>query len=137
MMNKFLIFAGLMFSSTASLADTPSGILEHYRGAARQEHATFKDFSAERGKTFYFSEHAKSGKESLSCASCHSNNAKESGKTRAGKEIKPLAPSANAERFTDLKKVEKWFKRNCKDVLERPCSAQEKGDFISYILSIR
>jgi hypothetical protein len=35
------------------------------------------------------------------------------------KDILPMAPMANAERFTDAVKVEKWFKRNCSDVPKR------------------
>jgi hypothetical protein len=30
--------------------------------------------------------------------------------------------------------VEKWFKRNCNEVLGRDCSAQEKGDWLSFML---
>ncbi|MBU2284174.1 MAG: DUF1924 domain-containing protein, partial [Gammaproteobacteria bacterium] len=47
------------------------------------------------------------------------------------------APATNPERFTNLKKVEKWFRRNCDDVFARECTAQEKGDFISWIDSIQ
>ena len=45
--------------------------------------------------------------------------------------------AANKARFTDTPTVEKWFKRNCQDVLERECTAQEKGDFMTYVLSIK
>lgn len=136
-MIKTAIFVGIMLISNAiALADTPRGILDHYRKVAQAEVVHFQDFSPERGKSFYFSEHKNTG-EIMSCVSCHTNNPKGVGKTRAGKEIKPIAPSAHAERFTDLKKVEKWFKRNCKDVLARSCTNQEKGDFIAYLLSIR
>jgi hypothetical protein len=45
-----------------------------------------------------------------------------------------MAVSANAERFTDFTKDEKWFKRNCSTVLRRECTAVEKGDFISFML---
>jgi hypothetical protein len=48
-----------------------------------------------------------------------------------------MAPVANAERFTDAAKVEKWFKRNCSDVRKRACTANEKGDFIAYLLSVK
>ncbi|MGZ3790026.1 MAG: DUF1924 domain-containing protein, partial [Bacteriovorax sp.] len=34
-------------------------------------------------------------------------------------------------------KVQKWFKRNCNDVLERVCTPQEKGDFVKYMMSIK
>ena len=57
--------------------------------------------------------------------------------TRVGKRIEPLAPSANPQRFTDAAKVEKWFRRNCTDVLRRECSAQEKGDFIAWLNQIK
>jgi len=51
-----------------------------------------------------------------------------------------MAPSANPQRFADAAdaaKVEKWFKRNCADVLKRACTAQEKGDFMAYLLSVK
>lgn len=44
-----------------------------------------------------------------------------------------MAPSANPERLTDVRKIEKWFKRNCKWTLGRECSAQEKTDLLLYI----
>ena len=72
-----------------------------------------------------------------SCATCHTANPKNAGKTRAGKLVEPLAPGANPQRFTDAAKTEKWFGRNCRDVLERACTAQEKGDFITYLQSIK
>ncbi len=136
MIRHMTLTCALMIFSAPAFADTPDGILDHYRKAAQTEDAKFQNFSAERGKAFYFSEHKDTG-EVMSCASCHSDNAKGIGKTRAGKEIKPIAPAANAKRFTELKKVEKWFKRNCKDVLARPCTSQEKGDFLTYLLSVQ
>jgi mono/diheme cytochrome c family protein len=73
-----------------------------------------------------------------SCVSCHSDNLKGNGKhAKTGREIKPLAPIANPDRFTDLAKVEKWFKRNCNDVISRECSAKEKADVIAYLRSIK
>ena len=32
-------------------------------------------------------------------------------------------------------KAEKWFARNCDTVLARACTAQEKGNFIAFMLS--
>ena len=52
-----------------------------------------------------------------------------------GKTIQPLAPAANAQRFTDTAKVEKWFRRNCNDVVGRECSAQEKADILAWLSS--
>ena len=77
-----------------------------------------------------------SGKNTRSCSSCLTDNLHSSGKhARTNKPIEPLAPSVNKERLTDAKKIEKWFKRNCKWTLGRECSPQEKSDFLSYILS--
>lgn len=94
----------------------------------------FKGFSSARGEQFFKAKH---GKE-LSCASCHTDNPAATGKhANTGKDIKPLAPAANAERFTDTAKVDKWFKRNCNDVLGRVCTPLEKGDVLSYLLTIK
>jgi hypothetical protein len=73
----------------------------------------------------------------VSCSTCHTNDPRSQGKTRANKVIEAMAPSVNPQRLTDAAKVEKWFGRNCKDVLERSCTAQEKGDYIQYLLSIK
>ncbi len=108
-------------------------ILDGYRTAAKQENPAFKDFSAAAGQKFYS---AKIG--TLACASCHTDSPMAAGKhASTNKEILPLAPTANPKRFTDAANVEKWFKRNCNDVLKRACTAQEKGDFMSYVLSVK
>ena len=123
--------AGL--AAQPALAETPGEIL-----ATIQKEASgtpgFQGFSAARGESFFKAKH---GGE-WSCASCHTNNPAASGKhAKTGKPIDPLAPSANAERFTTPKKVEKWFKRNCNDVLDRVCTPQEKGDVLSYLLTLK
>ena len=46
-----------------------------------------------------------------------------------------MAASVTPKRYTDPAKVEKWFKRNCREVLGRECTVQEKGDWLSYMLS--
>ena len=56
------------------------------------------------------------------------------GQTRAGKAIEPMAVSKNPARYTNKDDVEKWFTRNCNDVLGRACTAKEKGDFITYMM---
>ena len=52
------------------------------------------------------------------------------------KPIAPLAPAFNAKAFTDAAKSDKWFRRNCKDVLSRECSVAEKADVMVYLLSL-
>jgi hypothetical protein len=92
-------------------------------------------FSAAAGEKRWTENHldAESGKQ-RNCQTCHGSDLSKSGKhARTGKVIDPLAPSANNERLTDVKFINKWFKRNCKWVLGRECTAQEKGDFLEYL----
>ncbi|MBX3638084.1 MAG: DUF1924 domain-containing protein [Rubrivivax sp.] len=89
---------------------------------------------AERGRVFFTGRH---GGE-WSCASCHGNPPTATGRhASTGKTIDPLAPAANARAFTDSAKVDKWFRRNCKDVLQRECSAGEKADVLAWLLSLQ
>jgi len=89
---------------------------------------------AERGRAFFTVRH---GGE-WSCASCHGNPPVAAGKhASTGKPIAALAPAFNAKTFTDTAKVDKWFKRNCNDVLKRECSAGEKADVLAYLLSLK
>ena len=132
-MLRVFFLSGLMLAAQPALAETPEGVLASLKSEASGT-AGFQGFSAARGETFFKSKH---GGE-WTCASCHTDNPAAEGKhAKTGKIIKPLAPSANAERFSDMAKVEKWFKRNCNDVLERVCTAQEKGDVLSYLLTIK
>ena len=70
-----------------------------------------------------------------SCPPCPPADPQPAGQTRVGKPIDPMAASANAARFTDLAKVEKWILRNCNSVLGRECTPQETGDVISWLMT--
>lgn len=95
-------------------------------------------FSVEEGRKLFTAKRVHSQKkEERSCTTCHTANPGAPGKTTAGKVIEPISPAANPQRFTDPKKVDKWFKRNCEWVLERECTAKEKGDFITYMMSLK
>ena len=138
-MLRMIVSPGIMFvasmwlSAPSALAETPEGVLNALKAEASGAPG-FQEFSAARGERFYNTKH---GGE-WSCASCHTDNPATRGKhAKSDKIVKPLAPSANAERFTDMKKVEKWFRRNCNDVLDRVCTAQEKGDVLAYLLTIQ
>jgi len=48
-----------------------------------------------------------------------------------------LAPAFNPERFVDAAKAEKWFRRNCNDVMARECSAAEKADVIAWLRTLK
>ncbi|MET0101498.1 MAG: DUF1924 domain-containing protein [Sedimenticola sp.] len=94
--------------------------------------------SAESGKSLWNEAFAspRSG-DQRSCATCHTADLRADGEhKRTGKRIEPMAPSVNSKRLTDRKKIEKWFKRNCKWTLGRECTASEKGSFIMYIESL-
>jgi len=125
-------FVTTLIGSTA-LAATPGSILEGYTRAAGAGDAPFVA-SAARGRALFTDRH---GAE-WSCSSCHSANPRAAGQhTVTGKTIAPLAPSANAARFSDERKVEKWFTRNCRDVLGRACTPAEKADVLAWLLEQR
>lgn len=114
-------------------AENANDFLRQYEAAARQLPG-FGGFSAQRGASFFRATHGRD----WSCASCHTEDPTTPGKhAKTDKPIAPLAPAANTERFTRPDKVEKWFKRNCNDVLGRTCTAQEKGDVLSYLASLK
>ena len=70
------------------------------------------------------------------CASCHTSDPTAEGQhARTAKRIAPLAPAAHPQRFTDAAKTEKWFRRNCNDVLGRTCTAGERADVLAWLLS--
>lgn len=89
---------------------------------------------ASRGATDWVRQAAGPDGSPRSCATCHGQDPRQPGRhATTGKPIEPLAPSAQAGRFTDPEKVEKWFKRNCTWTWGRECTAQEKGDFLTYL----
>ncbi|MGQ9860822.1 MAG: DUF1924 domain-containing protein [Thiobacillaceae bacterium] len=126
----------LLLMITPAWAATPDQILDTLVQEARQTEPGFTA-SVARGQQFYRARQT-GGKEADSCASCHTDNPKAEGKhIKTHKAIEPLAPSANKQRFTDMAQVEKWFRRNCREVLGRVCTAQEKADFTAYVLSVK
>ena len=121
--------AGALLCAATAHADTVGDLLRQYEA---QGAGNFSAAGAEAMWTKTFKD-AKTG-ESRKCATCHSEDLKRIGKHAVtGKAIEPLAPSANPKRLTDAEHVEKWFSRNCKWVLGRECSPQEKGDFLVMI----
>ena len=89
---------------------------------------------AARGEQFFTTKHGKD----WSCASCHTASPTVDGKhASTGKLISPMAPTFNPQRFTDTAKTEKWFRRNCNDVVGRECSAAEKADVLAWLLTLK
>jgi hypothetical protein len=125
----------LLLPALALAGAAQKPILDAYATQAKAEQAGFAGFSAERGKAFFLAKHDASA-ETPSCTTCHTNDPTKAGQTRAGKELAPMAVSKTPDRFTDAEKVEKWFTRNCQSVIGRACTAQEKGDFITFMASL-
>lgn len=137
-MFRLFYVSGLALVTVAGLAaqpafaETPTEILASIQKEAAG--TPLQEFSAARGDNFFKTTHGND----WSCSSCHTENPAALGKhAKTGKIIDPLAPSANAERFTSPKKVAKWFKRNCNDVVGRECTPQEKGDVLAYLLTVK
>lgn len=129
-LQRLLAAAALIASGFAS-AETPADFLARYETEARQSSPGFSA-SAERGEKFFTSPH---GGE-WSCSTCHTKNPAARGKhANTGKAIEPMAPAANPERLASTRSVEKWFGRNCKDVLGRACTPGEKADVVAWLMT--
>jgi hypothetical protein len=111
-----------------ALAATPAQLLAQYSAQAGAAP------SPDRGKLLFATKQTGA----WACATCHGALPVQMGQhASTGRAIQPLAPAFNSERFTDPAKVEKWFKRNCNDVLGRECRAAEKADVISWLLTLK
>lgn len=93
--------------------------------------------SAEAGRAFYTKKLIVDGKD-ISCSACHTDNPANPGKhNETGKTIQPMAPAVNPKRFSDVNKSEKGFTKHCRDLYKNDCSAEDKGNFIKYLLTIK
>ena len=119
-----LALAGAMPATAA----TPAELLAGYTAQAG------KPAAPARGQQLFTTTH---GRE-WSCASCHAAVPSQAGKhASTGKAIGALAPAFNPERFTDPAKVEKWFRRNCNDVMARECTPAEKADVLAWLMTVK
>ena len=119
----------------ATAGESPKSLLDFYANEAKASDPGFSGFSAERGEHLFRPNFSTGKPDTPSCTTCHTTDARKAGQTRAGKDIEPMAASANSNRYSDQAKTEKWFGRNCNNVLGRECTALEKGDFITFMLS--
>jgi mono/diheme cytochrome c family protein len=128
------LFPILLFTASAmALAETPRQIGDAYAAAEGGGYQA----STARGAGF-FARKFNVSERMPACAACHTDNPAQPGRHAiTGKAIKPLAPAANAERLSDPAKVEKWFRRNCKEVVGRECNAGEKADFVAFLAEVR
>ena len=126
----------LLLASLAGHAETAPQIGQTYATEATASQAGFTP-SAKRGEAFFRQRFAHNDK-MPACTSCHTDNPLNAGQHAVtGKAIRPLAVAGNGERFSDPAKVEKWFGRNCKEVVGRACTPGEKADFVAYASEVR
>ena len=122
----------LLLASMAGHAETPQQIGQNYATEAAARQPGFAP-SAKRGEALFRERFANNDK-MPACTSCHTDSPLNNGQHAVtGKAIRPLAVAANGERFSEPAKVEKWFARNCKEVLGRTCTPAEKADFVAYM----
>lgn len=125
---KFCISIILFILASSVHAITLDEVYRHYS----PDGATA--FDAARGEQLWKSKHTGDEGDERQCQTCHGDDLTRSGKhVKTKKVIDPLARSVNPERFTEMKKIEKWFKRNCKWTIGRECTDQEKGDLVKYL----
>lgn len=134
-MRKKLAVIAYGFAALAQ-AETPEQIRDRYLEQARHDQPSLQA-SAQRGAAF-FQQSRTHSPDFPACTTCHTSQPLHAGRHQiTGKTIKPLAPAANPERFTDPARVEKWFGRNCREVVGRDCSAAEKADLVAYLAGVR
>ena len=126
------ILLSLAMPAAAGPTDAP---LAEYATASKAGAADFAGFSAQRGKAMHTQDFSGGKPDTPSCSTCHGEDPRQPGRSRTGKTIEPMALSVNPGRYADAAKVEKWFRRNCKEVMGRGCSPQEKGDWLTYMKS--
>ena len=127
----FTLAASLALSVLCANAQAQTSPAEQVAGYVA---ASGQAAQAARGQEFFTTKH---GKE-WSCSTCHTAKPMVDGKhATTGKVIGPMAPAANAQRFTDAAKTEKWFRRNCNDVVGRECTPAEKADLITWLMSLK
>ena len=88
------------------------------------------------GKFFYNRKVKLGNGKEMDCSSCHKENPADNGKhTVTRKVIQPLSPAVNAKRFADFEKVEAKFTQHCTEIVGSDCTAAEKANYITYVLT--
>jgi len=130
-MKKVQILLPVIFllNSNVVMADAVNDMFDEYKQQG------VSSTSEQAGESLWKKEFKdKKTGQSRSCTNCHGSDLKKKGKhVRTNKSIEPMAPSVNKESLIKVKKIKKWFKRNCKWTLGRECSAQEQADILTYL----
>ncbi|MGZ8257961.1 MAG: DUF1924 domain-containing protein [Methylotenera sp.] len=134
-----IVLAALLgFTAYSAQADVANAekLAHKYSVIAKSVNPDYAGPSAADGK-FFFNRKIKlaNGKE-MACASCHTSNPADEGKhIVTGKAIRPLSPVVNFKRFADIDKVEEQFTLHCNDIIGSDCTAAEKANYITYLLT--
>lgn len=92
----------------------------------------FAGFSAERGRALHLGPHTDGKAETNACAVCHTPTPTATGRhDKTGRDIPPMAVSANPKRFTDPAEVEKvsgvFRPRRVRPAGQRPGAASHQA----------
>lgn len=119
--------AGLLSWAAMATSTGPTAQLERFEAEAARRG------QPEAGRLFFLKKHGND----WACASCHGELPTRSGRhATTGKALAPLAPAFNPKSLADTARVDKWMRRNCKDVLSRECTAGEKADVLAWLISL-
>ena len=122
-----LVLSVFALSVPAMAGDNHLKLLAQYQGQAKLP------LSAERGKALWEKRNG-----SKSCTMCHGSDITQPGEIKMlfffSRSIKPMALSANPNRYQDPETADKAFDKNCKRVFQRVCTPQEKGDILRYLV---
>jgi hypothetical protein len=90
-----IVTLGLLAHAASSADPRRDTILAELLAQAQQDEPGFAGFSAERGAAFYRATHTGGKQSTGSCTACHGNTPQDTGQTRVGKTIAPMAVSKN------------------------------------------
>ena len=137
-MKTFILALALVGANLAQGADfnqPMQGYIDALKREAKAANPNFSDFDYARGEKLFAMKNKSKNGEMISCQSCHNADLRTNATNIfTGKSISPLAPSANPSRLTDTKEVQKWLRRNFKDMFLREGTALEKGDVLYYMI---
>jgi hypothetical protein len=125
-----MILASFIAAPVAMATPATDGLIAKYKTEGVSK------IDAAKAKSDWTKEAKGEDGEPISCSTCHGTDFSKAGKHRkTHKVIDPMSTHVTADRFTDEKKIEKWFKRNCNDTWGRECTSQEKADFLTFLLA--
>lgn len=135
---RLAVVAAIIILPLAALAagnTERAAILADYAAKARAADPGFAGFSVQRGEALFRGSFTGGDARTPSCMSCHTADPRQPGRNaKTGRPIDPVAVSVDPRRYTDAAQVDKHFTRDCKSVLGRDCTMQERGDYITFMM---